>query len=115
MCPVESAADRANLAHPDDWGVVAIYTPAGGGPTSSVAGNLFDEFDEVDTAAFVSVEGSRPRFELASSLVPLLAHGDTLLITRADYNPALVGKEYIIRSVQPDHTGHTKLVLEEVA
>lgn len=99
--PVESAADLAAFFDTDDFGVSATYTR---GATPSTVTGIFDrEYVAADVAevAFASTE---PMFTLRSTQVPSGAiPGDTLTVS---------GTAFVIRNIEPDGTGVTRLRLE---
>lgn len=100
---VETAADR--LAFLADFGTTATYTKASGG-ASSVKGIFDNEFYAADTGAGVAFVSAQPRFMVRSADMP----------TGADYGDgiAIDGISYTVRTIQPDGTGMTTLLLEKV-
>lgn len=89
--------DFSVFTDPTMFGSVATYTPAGG---AAVAVNgIFDaEYEEA-----VGIEGSSPMFGCATASVNGARHGDSLVVA---------GVSYVVRGVQPDGTGWTRLILE---
>jgi hypothetical protein len=101
---VETADELAIFFAVDDFGVAATYTPSGGSPVT-VNGIFDNEFFEADAGGTVAVAIQQPRFQCRTSDVASAAEGDAITINSVSY---------IIRVVQPDGTGVTTLVLEEV-
>lgn len=101
---VETADELAIFFAVDDFGVAATYTPSGGSPVT-VNGIFDNEFFEADAGGNVAVAIQQPRFQCRTSDVASAAEGDAITINSISY---------IIRVVQPDGTGVTMLVLEEV-
>jgi len=87
-----------------DFAVAATYTPSGGSPVT-VNGIFDNEFFEADAGGMVGVAIQQPRFDCSASSVSGALEGDTIVINSVNY---------VIRVVQPDGTGITTLVLEEV-
>ena len=101
---VETADELAVFFGVDDFGTAATYTPSGG--SSTTVNGIFDnEFFEADAGGMVAVAIQQPRFQCRTSDVSAAAEGDAITINSV---------AYIIRVVQPDGTGVTTLVLEEV-
>ena len=101
---VETADELAVFFGVDDFGTAATYTPSGGSATT-VNGIFDNEFFEADAGGMVAVAIQQPRFQCRTSDVSAAAEGDAITINSV---------AYIIRVVQPDSTGVTTLVLEEV-
>jgi len=99
---VESADDRSYFYAVDDFGVAAIYTPAGGS-ASTVNGVFDNDFVEIDTGGAVSFAQQQATFMCRTADVSSAAEGDAITIS---------GENYIVRIVQPDGTGMTNLILE---
>ena len=96
---VETADERAIFFNVDDFGVAATYN---GGTVNGIFDN---EFFEADAGGMVAVAIQQPRFLCRTSDVSAAAEGDGIVINSVSY---------VIRVVQPDGTGMTTLVLEEV-
>lgn len=89
--------DFSVFADPTMFGSVGMYTPVGG---AAVAVNgIFDAaYEEA-----ADIEGSSPVFGCATASVSGARHGDALVVA---------GVSYVVRGVQPDGTGWTRLILE---
>jgi hypothetical protein len=99
--PVESAADRAAFFSSQDFGVSATYSR--GGTPSTVTGIFDREYVSADVAE-VPFASTEPVFSLRSADVPSGAiPGDTLTIS---------GTAFVVRNIEPDGTGVTRLRLE---
>lgn len=89
--------DFSVFTDPAMFGSVGTYTPAGG--VAVAVDGIFDAaYEEA-----ADIEGSSPMFACATASVSGARHGDAL---------AVAGISYVVRGVQPDGTGWTKLVLE---
>ena len=99
---VETAADR--LMFLADFGLTATYTKSGGS-VSSLRGIFDNEFYAADTGAGVAFVSAQPRFFVRSVDMP----------TGADYGDGISidGANYVVRTIQPDGTGMTTLILEK--
>ena len=101
---VETATDRAALFGINDFGVTATYSR--GVTTSSVIG-IFDNLYVTVDIAEVGYASAEPEFLMQSSQVPSGAvQGDTLTIDAT---------AYIVRNIEPDGTGVTRLRLQAPA
>lgn len=97
--PVESAADRLAFLDTDEHGVTATWGAA------SVPGIFDNEFTAIDGLGLpVAVDSAMPRFTCRTADVDGITGGDPVTIN---------GTGYTVRSVQPDGTGMTVLVLSE--
>ena len=102
--PVETAADRAALFNPDEFGTTAQYQVKGGGPVD-VAGQFLNE-DDVVTFGEVGVTSPSPEFHCAASDLPDGAdEGDTLILADGPYTVAA--------PVRRDGEGMAVLTLEK--
>tara|TARA_R110000765_G_scaffold216018_1_gene320651 strand:- start:287 stop:598 length:312 start_codon:yes stop_codon:yes gene_type:complete len=101
---VETAVERAIFFGVNDFGTAATYTPAGGSP-STVNGIFDHEAAEADAGGSVSVIVEQPRFVCQTSLIPLAAENDAIIIDTISY---------VVRVVFADGTGTTQLFLERV-
>jgi hypothetical protein len=99
---VETDLERAVFFEANDFGVSAIYTPAGGDPVT-IEGIFDDRHEEVDAGGGVPFSITSPQFHTRTADVPGALEGDTLEIG---------GIVYTIRVVMPDGTGLTMLQLE---
>ena len=98
---VETAADRAALFEIDDFGIVAYYLR--GRITHRVIG-IFDNIYVTVDIAEVGYASAEPEFLMQSSQVPSGAvQGDTITINSI---------AYIVRNIEPDGTGITRLRLQ---
>ena len=101
---VEFAADRAIFFDVDDFGVTATYTR---GATPSTVIGIFDNTYVTVDIAEVGYASAEPEFLMQSSQVPSGAiPGDTLTVNAT---------AYIIRNIEPDGTGITRLRLQAPA
>jgi len=88
----------------DDFAVTATWTPDG--DTSSTITGIFDnEYIEGIGGGEVDFEASQPMFLVKTADVPNVAQGDQLYFNNTYYR---------IVNVQPDGTGLTVLILEEL-
>lgn len=88
----------------DDFAVTATWTPDGGDP--SVITGIFDnEYIEGVGDGEVDFEATHPMFLVKTADVPDVAQGDQLSVNSTSYR---------IVNVQPDGTGLTLLILEEL-
>lgn len=94
--PIETDADRLNLLI--DWGT-AIYTPQGGG-TSTVSGVFFNAYIESSQIA-----GRAPVWLGRTIDLPGITTEALLQVE---------GVEYRVAVIQPDGTGMTRCVLQQV-
>ena len=101
---VESAADRAIFFGVDDFGITATYTR---GATPSTVIGIFDMAYVTVDVAEVGYASAEPEFLMQSSQVPSGAvPGDTLTVNST---------AYIVRNIEPDGTGVTRLRLQAPA
>jgi hypothetical protein len=100
----EDAADRASMLDEEDFGTEAIYTHEGN--PVPITGIYEDEYIETDPQSGVGVSSSQPRFTCQSDDLPDDAdEGDNMLID---------GVNYTVKVIQPDGTGMSMVILEEV-
>jgi|SRR5579859_3298633 len=95
---VESATDRLGMLV--DWGDTATIQ----GITGTVTG-IFDDKYQVISADGETIDSAAPMFLCRTSDVPGVVNGQTCQIDG--------GTTYKIRSVQPDGTGMTRLILSK--
>ena len=88
----------------DDFAVTATWTPDGGDPTT-VTGIFDNEYIEDIGGGEVDIEATHPMFLVKTADVPNVAQGDQLFVNDLYYR---------IVNVQPDGTGLTVLILEEL-
>lgn len=82
--PVETAADRASMFNPDEFGVTAQYTVSGGS-AEDIDGQFLTE-DDVMPFGEVGVTSASPEFHCASADLPSGAdEGDGLVIAGVSY------------------------------
>lgn len=110
--PVESAADRAVFVNPDEFGVTASYVAAGEA-AEAIDGQFHEPFSVALQSGFegVGVETSQPVFVCRSADLPEAAReneGDVLVLTHQS-----VERRFFVRTMRPDGTGMTSIVLEE--
>ncbi|UES51575.1 head-tail joining protein [Roseibium aggregatum] len=85
--PVETAADRASMFNPDEFGVTAQYVLQGGSP-EDVDGQFLNE-DEVMPFGDVGLSSASPEFHCAAVDLPAGAdEGDTLILPAGSYRVA---------------------------
>lgn len=99
---LESAADLANYFETDSHGTSATITINGSASTINVIINK--EYFAIDPGMGMEVEGFQPVATGRTSDMANVDISDTIAIDSVTYN---------IRSVQPDGTGVTALVLED--
>ncbi|MEK9917973.1 MAG: head-tail joining protein [Pelagibacteraceae bacterium] len=101
---VETADDLAIFFSVDDFGVAATWTPSGGAATT--VNGIFDrEYLAADAGGTVAFAIEQPRLVCRTADVSTAAEGDALVVNSTNYT---------IKVVEPDGTGVTTLVLEEV-
>ena len=87
----------------DDFAEVATYTPSGGTPVT--VNGIFDlEYVDIDLGG-IPIAGLKAVFTCATDDIPGGSEGDAISVR---------GVDYTIMVCQPDGTGVTKLILEEV-
>jgi len=94
--------DLDSFLNTDDFAIAATYTPAGG--TAKTVHGIFDNGFEGMGDGTVEVEATIPTFLVKAADVPSAAQGDALKVVSTDF---------LVKSVQPDGTGLTLLILEE--
>ena len=99
---LESSADLNAYFETDSHGSSATITIGGSASTINVIINK--EYFAIDPGMGMEVEGFQPVATGRSSDMTNVAIGDTIAVQSVTYN---------IRSVQPDGTGITALVLED--
>ncbi len=87
----------------DDFAVSATWTPDG--DTSSAITGIFDNEYSDASGGEVDFEASQPTFLVQTADVPDVAQGDQLFVN---------SRYYRIVNVQPDGTGLTLLILEDL-
>ncbi|WP_315804039.1 hypothetical protein [Bradyrhizobium sp. SZCCHNS3002] len=103
--PIESDADRAAFVNPDEFGAVAIYTPAGGAASAPFHGQFDDPSDMTDINDVMTID-VRPTFFCRAVDLPGAAStgaGDGLQV-------AGEGTFHVV-SIEPDGTGMVLLRL----
>ena len=111
--PVESAADRAALVSPDDFGETATYTPIGGGP-ADLDGVFNNPFLSVVIGEDAPSSDSQPTFTCNTDDLPGAAAagvGDTLALDAENGHPA---GSFAVVEINHDGLGMTVLVLGAV-
>ena len=103
---VETATDRAAFVNPDEFGLEAVWTPAG-----EEAASLNAVFDEASETRFAGpgVDVVAPMIVVRTADIPENAaageySGDRILIS---------GRTFIPRTIEPDGTGMSRVLLEE--
>lgn len=103
--PIETDADRAVFVNPDEFGAIAIYTPAGGSASPPFNGRFDDPSVGVDLNDAMTVD-SRPTLFCRESDLPAGAAGD------AGDALAIAGEgTFSVVSLEPDGTGMVLLRL----
>jgi hypothetical protein len=103
--PIETDADRAVFVNPDEFGAIAIYTPAGGAASAPFNGLFDDPAAGVDMNDAVTVD-SRPTLFCRAGDLPAGAVGD------AGDSLQVAGEgTFQVVSIEPDGTGMVLLRL----
>ena len=102
---VESATDRAVFVNADEFGLTASYTPTGG--SASDIDGIFDNGYLATSVGgeSVGIQNAVAAFTCRSADLPGgAADGDAIEIS---------GTAYIVRQIEPDGQGMSRLVLEK--
>jgi hypothetical protein len=103
--PIESDHDRAQFLDPDEFGLEAVYSLAGGGPSATING-IFDVPHAAIDGGEIAISDRRPTFLCRITDLPAGASGggagDSLTVD---------GVIYQVVDHEPDGTGMTRLVL----
>lgn len=104
--PIEDAADRAQFVNADEFGVTAIYTPAGGAASDPIAGQFDDPSISATPFGQVATIDARPSFFCAAADLPGAAAGDA-----GDQLAISGGDTFQVVSIEPDGAGMVLLRL----
>jgi hypothetical protein len=102
--PIESDADRAIFTNADEFGALAIYTPAGEAASDPFTG----QFDDPSRSASIGSIGAldtTPTFYCQAASVPSSANGDAGDVL------AIGGDTFLVTALEPDGTGMVLLRL----
>jgi len=106
--PIETTIDRAVFVNADEFGAVAVYTPAGGAASDPISGIFDDPAISVSFNEAASLD-ARPTFFCADALPDAAETGaeDTLAVTVA----GVVKGPFVVVSILPDGQGMVLLSL----